>query len=107
MFESSKKLPEWRDTVMFTCKMAMMEVDAPFEGPVKATMYFMMEPPRKLVRERPTTKPDLDKPVRAVCDAMVDAGVLLDDSQIVTLHAHKHYADSEEPAGVSITIENI
>jgi Holliday junction resolvase RusA-like endonuclease len=107
MFESSKKLPEWRDTVMFTCKMAMMDVDGPLEGPVKATMYFLMEPPRKLVRERPTTKPDLDKLVRAVCDAMVDAGVLLDDSQIVTLHAHKHYADSDEPAGVSITIENL
>ncbi len=107
MFEASKKLPEWRETVMFTSKMAMLDADGPIEGPVKAVMYFFIEPPKRLVRERPTTKPDLDKLVRAVNDGMVDAGVLLDDSQIVTLYAHKHYADADEPAGVAITLERL
>lgn len=105
MFESSKKLPEWRDTVMFTTKMAMLDVDGPLEGPVKAVMYFFLEPPLKLNRERPTTKPDLDKLVRAVNDALVDGGALQDDSQIVTLHVYKHYADTDEAPGVFINLE--
>lgn len=108
MFESSKRLPEWRETVMLTARMSVLD-ERPLDPntPVKATMYFLLEPPRKLERERPTTKPDLDKLVRAVNDALVDAGVIQDDSLIVNLHAYKHYADSDEPAGVSITLENI
>ena len=107
MFESSKKLPLWRETVLFTAKMVMADYPAPMEGPLKAVMYFFLEPPQKLNRSRPTTKPDLDKLVRAVCDGLVDGGVLQDDSQIVTLYAHKHYANDDEAPGVAITLENL
>ena len=35
--------------------------------------------------------PDLDKFARAVLDAIVQAGVLQDDSLVVSLHAEKRY----------------
>lgn len=40
----------------------------------------------------PATKPDLDKLARLVGDSLTNAGVLRDDAQIVTWHAHKRYA---------------
>lgn len=107
MFEASKKLPEWRETVTFTTKMNMLDYDAPLEGAVKAVMYFFLQPPLKLTRERPTTKPDLDKLVRACLDSLVDGGALQDDSQIVTLHVYKHYADTDEAPGVFIKLEQL
>jgi len=47
----------------------------------------------------PISKPDLDKLCRAVLDALTDAGVWRDDSQVVTLAAAKMYGrdDSDRP----------
>lgn len=41
---------------------------------------------------RPTTKPDIDKLVRATLDALTDAEVIPDDSHITTLVTAKRYA---------------
>lgn len=50
-----------------------------------------------------TKKPDLDKLLRAVKDALT--GVLWsDDSQVVTITAGKRYAATEEGPGVSIAV---
>jgi hypothetical protein len=50
-------------------------------------------------------RPDLDKLVRAVFDAIGSAGVWADDSQVVTVHAHKRLAKLGETTGVMIHIE--
>lgn len=48
-------------------------------------------------------KPDLDKLVRAVCDALVTACAVVDDSQICVLRAAKKWCT--EPAYCSIQLE--
>jgi len=40
MFESSKKLPEWRDTVMFTCKMVRATGSPTVPGTNQGRIYF-------------------------------------------------------------------
>jgi len=54
-------------------------------------------------RSRHFTKPDLSKLVRAVEDALVDGGVLADDSCVFALHASKRHV-RHEPPGCSIEI---
>jgi Holliday junction resolvase RusA-like endonuclease len=52
---------------------------------------------------RHVTKPDCSKLVRAVEDSLTDAGVWVDDNQVVAIHAIKHYADLRPP-GAQITV---
>jgi Holliday junction resolvase RusA-like endonuclease len=57
-------------------------------------------------RSRPTTKPDIDKLVRATLDAISlerYVQILTDDSIVTDLHAAKRYADNTPP-GVRIFI---
>jgi crossover junction endodeoxyribonuclease RusA len=71
-------------------------------GPVELRLCFGLTRPRSVSsrkRPLPTAKPDLDKLVRAVKDALT--GVLWkDDAQVVALHAEKQYTDG--PSNVHI-----
>ena len=52
------------------------------------------------------TTPDLDKLIRAVGDGVAtDAGLLKDDSRIVSINAEKRYCVEPEPFGALIMIE--
>jgi Holliday junction resolvase RusA-like endonuclease len=53
----------------------------------------------------PTTIPDLDKLVRAVLDAITDAGLWRDDSQVVSLVTAKRYTDDRP--GVLIQVQEV
>lgn len=67
------------------------------DTPVEVTMNFYFTRPKSAtLAKRPgmTVKPDGDKLVRAVFDALT--GVLIeDDAQIVEFHARKHYGGPE------------
>lgn len=54
-------------------------------------------------RTRHTTKPDLDKIIRSVFDALVDGGLLKDDAIVYNLVATKRYA-TDHPPGCLITL---
>ena len=73
-------------------------------GPVGVSMVFGIQRPKSAPRSRvhPTTKPDTDKLVRLVLDALTGV-VWRDDSQVVELAARKEYG---EP-GVSVTVVEI
>lgn len=46
-------------------------------------------------------KPDVDKLLRAVCDGLVQAGIIRDDAQVVGLHGSKWYgAEPRTDVGV-------
>lgn len=95
MIESSKALPAWRDTVAWSARHAMGSRPT-ILGPVGVTVEFWFPMPKsarradrekgKVLRPR---KPDVDKLSRAVLDALTDAGVIADDSQVVVLTATK------------------
>lgn len=68
----------------------------PLDAATAEITFFMPMPkstPKYLRGFRPHTKrPDLDKLLRAVLDALVAAGVLSDDSVVHQIHATKMYA---------------
>lgn len=105
MFESNKRLPEWRDTVLMGSTIARAEHGGlTILGPVTVTMTFHMPRPKSTSRRYPNSAPDLDKLIRAVGDALQESEVLANDGQIVTLVAHKVYAENETYSGVEIEI---
>lgn len=104
MFESSKKLPEWRETVAMACRVAAMEYDVPLLGPIDLHLVFHMPRPKSVSRQYPNTAPDLDKLIRGVGDALQSSGVLSNDGQIVSIVANKIYADTPGETGVEIVI---
>lgn len=55
----------------------------------------------------PVTKPDLDKLCRAVLDALTDAGVWRDDSQVAELNAGKVYATGGDRPGCVIEVSSL
>jgi Holliday junction resolvase RusA-like endonuclease len=59
--------------------------------PIEVSMDFYFQRPKSAKRRRAmTVKPDCDKLVRCVCDALTGI-VIEDDAQIVTHHARKLY----------------
>ena len=74
---------------------AVGEGFVPLEGPLRLSVYFVMERPQSRMKEdsRHIVKPDLDNLVKAVMDALnhVAWG---DDSQICELEVRKRWADT-------------
>lgn len=52
----------------------------------------------------PAVKPDLDKLVRSTLDALGEAGMWADDSQVAVVEAGKEYAD-DQPPGAQVTVK--
>lgn len=111
MVESSKSLPAWRDTVAWTARMTM-GVRPTILGPVGVTIEFRFPMPksarkadRELGRVLRPRKPDVDKLSRAVLDALTDAGVIADDSQVVVLTATKW--DVTENPGAHVVVSDV
>jgi len=108
---------EWRRTI----QQAVAELEeSPVHGAVRLRLGFDLPRPidhflpvnsKRSVPEvnpsapaHPTVAPDLDKLVRAICDAITDTGLWRDDSQVVMITAAKRYSS---PPGVHIAIEEL
>ena len=75
-------------------------------GPVLISMAFRFPRPASVPRHKrewPVTKPDLDKLIRAIYDALTGI-VWKDDAQVVSSSESKSY-DDDEPAGVTILVK--
>lgn len=94
MVESSKKVKPWREAVKFACLEAMQTAQA-VDGPVGARIAFYFPRPKsiKKVVAWPQTRSsgDIDKLLRCTFDAIVDAGLIRDDAQIVYITATKNF----------------
>ncbi len=90
----------------------------PIDGPVMLTVTFLFERPKShlkktggLVKGAPRLYAsshdvgDLSKLVRAVEDALAEAGVMTDDARISELHARKLYAAVGSEAGCRLEVE--
>jgi crossover junction endodeoxyribonuclease RusA len=84
-------LGAWRQSVAARAKQAGA---TPVSGPVALTLTFRLpRPASRPKRERaPDRKPDLDRLVRSVLDALTGLA-FRDDAQVVRLDAEKCYAD--------------
>lgn len=113
----SSKVLVWRDEIIHE---AQKHVTAPLDGPLIVECVFWMPRPknhygsgRNSEVRKPSAPdhhiqpPDVDKLARSVCDALVYAGVMGDDSQIVELHAAKTWAGETLKAGVHIDVRQV
>lgn len=104
MVESSRQLGPWRDSVVAAARGAMGDLTEPLQGPVRLSVVCSFARPKShyragknahLLRDGAprahTGKPDMSKLVRAVEDALTDAGVIRDDAQINSLVAVKEW----------------
>lgn len=101
MREANSKARPWRNVVI---EALSKEAPDTLEGAVRVHAHFYMPMLKKPI-PHPVTRSsyDIDKLSRNVLDALTIAGIVYDDSQVVTLIATKEY--SERP-GVQITVEN-
>lgn len=101
MREANSKARPWRNVVIETLQKEQADT---LEGPVRVHAHFYMPHLAKPI-PHPVTRSsyDIDKLSRNILDALTIAGIVYDDSQVVTLIATKEY--SEHP-GVQITVES-
>lgn len=97
----------WAQAVTAVAQMAKAQYadSTPLDGALMLCLSFYLPRPKSIPRRihYPTKRPDLDKMVRSVKDALT--GVLYrDDSQIVQLTASKAYASDP---GVEVSLEVI
>ena len=117
MVESSKKVKPWRADVRAAAVAHML--GQPWTGPLAVTVEFRLPRPRGdfgtgrnagvLKPSAPiwhVKRPDADKLVRAVGDALTGL-VWADDSQIVAWHTYKRYATAAEPVGATICVQEL
>ena len=94
MYEAAKGTKEWRNIVVEHAWNAIQEngwLVPEKETPLTLSLVFQFVRPPSSKREHPTVKPDLDKLIRNVSDALTTAGVWKDDSQATTIVAKKQY----------------
>lgn len=85
------KTKPWRQAIVDAARSTHQ---APIEGPVSLGVVFYLPRPKSAPKRvvEPAKKPDLDKLLRAACDALTAAGVWRDDAQVVSVHTSKLYA---------------
>lgn len=89
MYEANKALKPWRARVRAA---ALWRAPAELmEGPLVLAVAFGMPRPKTVKREFPSVKPDLDKILRAVGDALTGV-VYKDDAQIIRDDPIEFYA---------------
>jgi Holliday junction resolvase RusA-like endonuclease len=64
-----------------------------YDFPVAVDVAFSVKRPKSTKLEAP--KPDIDNYLKAILDAMTDAGVWDDDKHVVTVRATKRWADAD------------
>lgn len=101
LYEASKRLPAWDASV---CAVALQVGQCLPDGePAYVEIDFYLPRPKTApdrVWPHVHSSGDVDKLTRAVLDALVNSGVLVDDSLVVQINAAKHYADDRKPGAL-------
>lgn len=109
--EASKYLPAWRSAIVLAAKQEFYRSEsvAMFDEPVKVSITFYIDKPKKPKWLFPATTPDLDKLVRGVFDSLTQAKVWVDDCLVVELFAREIWTgetpDTRPVSGATITVE--
>jgi Holliday junction resolvase RusA-like endonuclease len=99
--DNAAVLKPWRAAVKAAAVEAWAGRPAMRDEALVVTADFRLIRPKTVRRPRPHVKPDVDKYLRAVLDALTDAAVWGDDGQVVKAVPEKNYADE---AGVLIRV---
>ncbi len=101
--DNLKSLP-WAQMVRLLAQ-ARAPSGGPWEGAIVLHAAFYLPRPKSLPKRvvYPTKKPDLDKLLRNIMDAMTGV-IYVDDAQVIDICASKYYATAAMPPQVRITI---
>jgi Holliday junction resolvase RusA-like endonuclease len=92
---NKEALNAWRRRVTVTAaSLLQFRSGWPKESPVEVRLLFEEARGSTVTRPRPSSRKggDIDKLARAILDALQNAGVYVDDAQVVDLHAHTYYS---------------
>ncbi len=92
----------WKALVYYAAK---SNITSMITGPVRLSLHFYLPKPKSVKRKYPFVKPDVDNLAKAVMDALTIASIYTDDARVIDMDMKKRYADTENPMGVHITIE--
>lgn len=98
MIEQSKRVRPYRKALTAAAIAAKGKHPA-FDGPVRVNATFVFQRPKSHKKGSfPVTRStgDLDKLLRSTFDALTDAGVWGDDSQVTSVNASKLYGESDQ-----------
>jgi len=105
---NAKALHPWRQMVAQQVRWQMGDAGLyePLDGPMVLTATFVMPRPKSAPKSRwaPDRRPDLSHLVRALEDAIVMGGGVVDDSQFVTEVVSKVYPADGAIPGVTFTV---
>jgi Holliday junction resolvase RusA-like endonuclease len=77
----------------------------PLDEPLRIQLRFSFDPPASdPYRTRHAVKPDKDKLVRAVFDALADAGIVVNDSRFFWVEVSAFFARPDDAVGVGVRI---
>jgi crossover junction endodeoxyribonuclease RusA len=110
MIESCKRVKPWRESIRCALTTEMGQPVTRLEGAVRCGLEFVLRRPvstPKRTTPPAVKKPDIDKLGRAVLDAITSAGVIGDDSQVVSLMATKRIAELGETPGLHLSLEEL
>lgn len=111
IYDSNKNLHAWRTLLFYEARRTKVT----FEHAVRIQLGFRFERPPSHLRKdgdlRTSApilhqqKPDIDKLIRPVLDALTHAGMLVDDCRVVEVHGEKVWHQSW--SGVRIVVEEV
>lgn len=104
--EKSRALSTWREAIGQAARDDLARVPRPpIDGPIEVKIYFRFAASKSDPhRFWHSVKPDLDKLVRAVFDALTEGGAIRDDARICALTTKKRFASESETVGCTIEI---
>lgn len=99
----NRELKPWAQNVALSAHVSGIRVIE--KGPVKIEVQFVLPRPRSVKRGQAfqCVRPDLDKLLRAVLDALTGVA-WTDDGQVAVIQAAKRFALTGEPAGAAVSI---
>ncbi len=101
-------LMDWRNAIAEEARRAAGGEFAPRGEAVRISAIFRLQRPKSAPKKviYPTTRPDADKLLRALGDAL-KAVLYADDSQVVKLSIEKRFANPDEAPGVTVWVESL
>lgn len=89
LYEDNPATKPWRTKIAEAAGKIRQTADR--NQPIDLEITFTFDRPKTTKRDYPAVKPDVDKLVRTILDALEDAGVLINDSQVTDLTTRKRY----------------
>src|SRR5271156_56523 len=100
--QGGQRHKDWRQDVKYQAHIAMNDWEDLLTGPVGVSLCFTVPKPKSAPKPRrtwPDKRPDLDKLVRTILDA-ITGEIIADDAQVVQLLASKAYPGEDTPGDV-------